>query len=173
MTDKTQHIKTRIEQLEKRKTEGADWCPDKDLELEGLRLLEARENAPTKQESLEYFDWLWLNFKNHFPRGAAITTAQKKAQSIRAALQSLVLYELARLGQEYDAAPPVVDVDKLIAKLQGECLDNICECIGAPKEYNDGKAAMRDFIFKRLAKHLASQGYLTKPLPKPPTKEGN
>lgn len=53
-----------------------------------------------------------------------------------------------------------VDVDGLIAKLQGDCLDNICECIGATKEYNNGKVAMRDFIFRKLADYH-KQGHLT------------
>lgn len=49
-------------------------------------------------------------------------------------------------------------VDTLIAKLQGDCLDFICECVGAPKDYNDGKAAMRDFIFKKITQY-AKQGF--------------
>ncbi len=38
----------------------------------------------------------------------------------------------------------------LIEKLESDSLDAICEVIGAPREYNNGKGAMRDWFLHRL-----------------------
>ncbi|MCZ8104029.1 MAG: hypothetical protein O9972_39810 [Burkholderiales bacterium] len=38
----------------------------------------------------------------------------------------------------------------LIKKFEDDSLDAICEVIGAPREYNNGKSAMRDWFLRRL-----------------------
>lgn len=46
------------------------------------------------------------------------------------------------------------DVEGLIEKLDRESLDYICECVGSPKERNDGKSAMRGWFLARLRQHF-------------------
>ena len=39
---------------------------------------------------------------------------------------------------------------QIIKALEDESLDFIMECVGAPRDYNDGKSAMRDWFLNKL-----------------------
>lgn len=54
--------------------------------------------------------------------------------------------------------------EALIDKLDGDSLDAICEVIGSPKLYNDGKSMMRKWFLDRLRAAL--------PLPPDPAQGG-
>lgn len=51
-----------------------------------------------------------------------------------------------------------LDLPHVVAKLEADSLDAIVEVIGAPKSYNDGKAAMRDWFIERLRRLTTSRG---------------
>lgn len=67
--------------------------------------------------------------------------------------------EITRLRAELAAAN--AGEEKLrddIAALKDHSLDAIMEVIGAPKEYNSGKSAMRDWFVKRIDRILSKKG---------------
>ncbi len=56
---------------------------------------------------------------------------------------------------------PRIELEQAIAKLEADSLDAIVEVIGAPKLYNDGKSAMRNWFLvrlRRLAAPASEQG---------------
>lgn len=62
--------------------------------------------------------------------------------------RSIALVDQREKAEQPSAAmPSLIDI---VDKLDGDSLDAICEVIGAPKLYNDGKSAMRAWFLTRL-----------------------
>ena len=89
--------------------------------------------------------------------GGAVASADRLSDKIDDVIREWRTPALRTGTKPSQATPPVDALVEALEKLEGDSLDAICEVIGAPKQYNDGKSAMRKWFLTRIDAALAAK----------------